>query len=490
MKSTDACTNNEDDKMNEMVEKKLRYWFVKNGKRKRTHKTSPVVPIPKEPTPKIVFKGSSSEPQQKLIDEPVIDPTELIKQGADILNMSYDDYLKKNEEVAAQKEQSLSIPTEGVKGKEPEGVARDDSSEANDESTETETEIDLATLGRGKAQLKKKPQKKRKGSDEVDSTYTPKVVEKKKLRIERKAVQSGVIPRNVRVRKGGASMPESQGGKSEKHMESSKGPEAMTEQHVEVPKEPEVQSVEIPEVEVQKKADDDVEVEIIDERIPTPPPPLENLDILESSQPKNTVLPDMFKGFPNIRGELKDDFILGDAFDMFHDASVKALEKKVSILEKEKAKAEADRDELKRHLEELMKVNEEIKTVMIKQAKKLKKMKDDVEDNAKLFDVLQLEISDLHMQNMKLNDINKTMNQMISELHEASGNEFKAMKPEMEAMKANKAMKDEQLTMLSTVMESHLGINVYSIYNNIEIKKPEGRRIERERRLAEEATQR
>ncbi|MFS7977351.1 hypothetical protein Hanom_Chr10g00902991 [Helianthus anomalus] len=65
----------------------------------------------------------------------------------------------------------------------------------------------------------------------------------------------------------------------------------------------------------------------------------------------------MFEGFPNIRGELKDDFILGDEFDMFHDTSVKVLEKKFSILEQEKAKDEADRDELKKQLEELTKVN-------------------------------------------------------------------------------------------------------------------------------------
>ncbi|MFS7952799.1 hypothetical protein Hanom_Chr07g00611131 [Helianthus anomalus] len=60
----------------------------------------------------------------------------------------------------------------------------------------------------------------------------------------------------------------------------------------------------------------------------------------------------------------------------------------------------------------------------------------------------------------------------------------------MEAMKADKAMKDEQLTMLYTVMELHLGINVHTIYNNNEIKRVEERRIERERRLAEEETQR
>ncbi|KAM0040210.1 hypothetical protein Hdeb2414_s0012g00391121 [Helianthus debilis subsp. tardiflorus] len=52
---------NENDKMSEMVEKKTRWWFVKDGKRKRTSKTSPVVPIPKEPTPKLVVKGPSKE---------------------------------------------------------------------------------------------------------------------------------------------------------------------------------------------------------------------------------------------------------------------------------------------------------------------------------------------------------------------------------------------------------------------------------------------
>ncbi|MFS7918205.1 hypothetical protein Hanom_Chr03g00198091 [Helianthus anomalus] len=123
----------------------------------------------------------------------------------------------------------------------------------------------------------------------------------------------------------------------------------------------------------------------------------------------------------------------------------------------------------------MTKKNEEIKTIMIKKARKLKKMKDDVEDNTKLFEYLQAEITDLNLQSEKLNDINKTLNHMISELHEASENEFRAMKLEMEAMKADKATKDEQHTMLYIVMESHMGID---------------RRIERERRLAEEATQR
>ncbi|KAF5779443.1 hypothetical protein HanRHA438_Chr12g0570831 [Helianthus annuus] len=310
---------NEDVKMNEMVEKKLRYWFVKDGKRKRTPKTSPIVPIPKEPTPKIVVNGPSKEPQSSLIDEPVVNPADISQQGIDLTKVTFEQYIKITKEATA-KDQIASVQTEGVKETEPEGVARNDSSEADDESTETETEIDLTTLDRGKAQLKKKPQKKKKGSDDEDSTYTPSVEETKKLRIKRKAIQSGVIPRNVRARKGGASVPKDQGGKSEKHIETSKGPEVVKIQSVEVPKAPEVQSVEKPEV--GKNVGDDEDVEITGVRISTPPPPSppENLEVPESSHPKNTVLPDMFEGFPNIRGELKDDFILGDEFDMFHDA--------------------------------------------------------------------------------------------------------------------------------------------------------------------------
>ncbi|MFS7911132.1 hypothetical protein Hanom_Chr02g00114451 [Helianthus anomalus] len=138
----------------------------------------------------------------------------------------------------------------------------------------------------------------------------------------------------------------------------------------------------------------------------------------------------------------------------------------MSLLEKEKEKAEAERDELKKQLEELTKVNEEIKSVLIKHAKYIKKMEGDVDDNAKLFDLLPAEISDLCVKNKKLNEINQTLNQLISELHEASANEFKAMKLEMEALGADKVVKDEQLNMLYTVVEHHLGIDVQSIYNN------------------------
>ncbi|MFS8019430.1 hypothetical protein Hanom_Chr15g01403671 [Helianthus anomalus] len=130
-------------------------------------------------------------------------------------------------------------------------------------------------------------------------------------------------------------MQESKSGKSEKYVISSKGPEVVKDKDVQIP---EVQNVE-------DKVGDDQDVVITDERVATPPPPTpEKKDDAESSKPKKTTLPDL-------------------KFDMFHDATVKDLTKKVSFLEKEKAKAEADSDKLKKQLEELTKANEEIKTV-------------------------------------------------------------------------------------------------------------------------------
>ncbi|MFS8003141.1 hypothetical protein Hanom_Chr13g01210431 [Helianthus anomalus] len=105
-----AESNSEDEseRLSEMVEKKLRFWYEKDEKkRKSTPKISPKVT-----TPKVVIKGKIgkedsqerlvdysfeyytnivdvciTEPTKKksppkLIDEHVIPPTELIKQGA------------------------------------------------------------------------------------------------------------------------------------------------------------------------------------------------------------------------------------------------------------------------------------------------------------------------------------------------------------------------------------------------------------------------
>ncbi|MFS7893720.1 hypothetical protein Hanom_Chr00s001054g01673281 [Helianthus anomalus] len=190
-------SDNEDAKMSEMAEKKTRWWCIRDGKRKRTPKSSPAVSIPKD-----VEKGSSGEPQQRLIDETVLEPSAAIEQGIDLLNQSFKSYLKKNEEAGAQK----------AKG-------------SNDsEATQSESELDPASLRRGKAQLKKKPLKKKKASDEEDSSYEPD--EPKKQLKKRKAVQAGVIPRNVKAKKAGVEPSKEKGGKKAKHVQKSKDLEA------------------------------------------------------------------------------------------------------------------------------------------------------------------------------------------------------------------------------------------------------------------------
>ncbi|MFS7987541.1 hypothetical protein Hanom_Chr11g01024191 [Helianthus anomalus] len=181
------------------------------------------------------------------------------------------------------------------------------------------------------AQLKKKPTKKHKGSDEEDYTYVPPDTSKK-LRAKRKYVQSGVIPRRVRAKKTDAELPKDQ--------------EVEKAQSVEIPTAPVIQSQNLPEVEVQKHTGGDNYVEITGFKAATPPPPPPE-DQPESSHPKDIPFDDLFGEFPHETGVLKDD-IPEEDYDMFNNEAVKELSKKVAELEKEKAKVEAGRDALKK----------------------------------------------------------------------------------------------------------------------------------------------
>ncbi|MFS7978330.1 hypothetical protein Hanom_Chr10g00914251 [Helianthus anomalus] len=178
-------SDNEDEKMNGMSEKKTRWWCV---------------------------KGSSGVPQQRLIDETTIELSVAIEQGVGLLKETFKSYLKKNEEVAAKQDQGSSTHVEKVTRVEPEIEAQGSSREDDSEATQFESELDPTTLGRGKAQLKKKPLKKKKGSGEEDSPYDPE--KSKKQRRKRKAVQAGFSPRNVRAKKAGAEPSKEMGGKT------------------------------------------------------------------------------------------------------------------------------------------------------------------------------------------------------------------------------------------------------------------------------------
>ncbi|MFS8003376.1 putative transcription factor bZIP family [Helianthus anomalus] len=345
----------ETERLSEMHEKKLRCWFVKDGKRKRTPKASPTVTAPKV-TPKIVVKGPSKKSPPRLVDEPMLDPADVIQQGVGLMKESLESFLKKNEEATTAKDQGSSVEkaaessvkhvqAKSLKEKEPEGVAHTDSSDANDESTDTEPEIDTSKIGVGKVTLKKKPHKKKKDSDEEDSTYIP------------------------------------------------------------TPEESETSK------EAQSSGDDD-EVVITDERVSTPPPPenptIHIPDDAETSKPKKITPPGLFEGFPNIHGELKDDILPNEDYDKFHDATIKDLTKKVSLLEKQKAKAKAEVecDELKKQLEKIIKVNEEMKAIINDHAERINTLVEDVDDNAKLFEQVFAELSEVNVKYVNMNETN------------------------------------------------------------------------------------
>ncbi|XP_035837098.1 nucleolin 2-like [Helianthus annuus] len=303
----DSNSDNEDSRMNEMVKKKTRWWHVRDGKRKRTPKSSPTVVIPKEGE-----KGyrSFGEPQKKLVDETVLEPSVVIEQGADLLKQSLESYLKRNEEVAAQQAQETSVHSEKVTKVQPDSEALRSSSDGDSEATQSESELIPETVGKGKVQLKKRPSKKQKGSDEEDSPYDPE--------------------KNVRSKKSGAELQKDKEGKAAKHVQKEKSPS------IDVPKEPEVKTKEVPVVETEKKTYDDDYVDITGFRAASPKPAQQ--EIPQSSRQKEDFNFD-FDNIGSATGIFSEDMPKGES-DMFNDQAVKDLTKRVKELEKEKAIAE------------------------------------------------------------------------------------------------------------------------------------------------------
>ncbi|KAM0037805.1 hypothetical protein Hdeb2414_s0013g00407551 [Helianthus debilis subsp. tardiflorus] len=78
---------------------------------------------------------------------------------------------------------------------------------------------------------------------------------------------------------------------------------------------------------------------------------------------------------------------------------------------------------------------------------------------------------------------------MLDDLYTSSLNENEALRKQVEALRADKVIKDEQLNMLYTVIEHKLGFNVQAVFDEIEIHRVEARRAEREKRLAEKAAE-
>ncbi|KAM0063899.1 hypothetical protein Hdeb2414_s0003g00096321 [Helianthus debilis subsp. tardiflorus] len=173
--------------------------------------------------------------------------------------------------------------------------------------------------------------------------------------------------------------------------------------------------------------------------------------------------------------------------DMFHDQIGKDLVERVKALEKEKAENEAERNKLKKKIDELVDLHNDLIDALVVKENRMKEMKEDIKDNAEVVSTLTDEIASLNAKVKDLQNINQTLNQLLNEMNEASANEMKAMKLEMEAMKADKVMKDQQLEMLMAVVETHLKLNIHEAFDQVDIIKANERRQERERQLAEEA---
>ncbi|MFS7979287.1 hypothetical protein Hanom_Chr10g00925581 [Helianthus anomalus] len=91
------------------------------------------------------------------------------------------------------------------------------------------------------------------------------------------------------------------------------------------------------------------------------------------------------------------------------------------------------------------------------------------------------DVGDLFMK--EIEDHTEVIDQLGDELEERN----EALKKEIEALRADRVIKDDQLNMLYTVIKHKLGFNVQVVFDEIEIQRVEARRVEREKRLAEEA---
>ncbi|XP_021979394.1 neurofilament medium polypeptide-like [Helianthus annuus] len=394
---------------------------------KRTPKVSPKVVALKIPAKK--------KSPQRLVDEPVLNPTDLIQQGVDLMKMTLDDFVKQSEGAKAAKEAANEAET-SAKNVEAEGVVESDPSE-------TKPEYDTSKLGVGKTKLKFKPQKKKKGSDKEDATYIPTPEEKKKVIRKRKAIPTGVIPRSVRARKGAATIPEIQSVKArevEKHVETTSIPEVKKDQSVEKPEEESKKAPESPIFERVEKNDED-EVEFMGERPSTPPPPPPvnptihiPVDPKEPPSAKKATTSSSSQGFPTFPDNLGPGPIsLDDVGDLFNEGKINLLTKRVSLLEKAKAKAEAERDELKEKLEKMKAENAELKKAVIDHADRIDELTDDYKDQAKVIDRITAEFDEMNEKYELMSETNKTLHQMIGELHESSSNENKILRQEIEA---------------------------------------------------------
>ncbi|KAM0044463.1 putative transcription factor BREVIS RADIX domain-containing protein [Helianthus debilis subsp. tardiflorus] len=304
-----------------------------------------------------------------------------------------------------------------------EGDVRTDSSETD------VTQLAPTTYVSGKFRMKV-PSKKKKNSDDEDATYERSAAETEKLK-KHKAQPTGEIPRRRKVRKTTAD----------------KIPEAERVENVEmeVPVQSECRMVTPPTSPIHESIP---EVNVTTKKIPSPTP--------QGSSQGFPKVPSNLDGGPT---SLDDDV---GYIPFFNGDKVDELAKKVGELEKAKADTDAELKVMKEKRKQVEAANVVLKNEMLA-------MNDEIEDVKAGNNALNEMIDELLVTNCDLNDANTTM---------SNANEI--LQKEIEDLKADKENKSKQIEMLYAVIEDRLGINVHAAYDDVEIRRAEAPRMEKE----------
>ncbi|KAJ0789096.1 hypothetical protein HanPI659440_Chr05g0199621 [Helianthus annuus] len=439
----DSNSDDETDGMKLLVLKKRRWWFVKEEKRKRT---------PKVTTPKVVIKGKTKkqESPERLVDKSF----ECFTKNDNVCVAE----TKKKKPPPHLVDEPVIPPTEvinqGVDLLKMSFADYEKLSIAQGAQDVTKTMENVEAGGESlkeKFVEREKSPKKKKASDEEDATYEPTPAEKEKIKKKgirkRKARPTGELPRRIKSRKDTTAVPEFE--KVESVEVEITGVRIATP-----PSSPVHQSIPIPEVEREK----------------TPKQPPKTVKEPSSASKKPPTPQSSSHSFPKVPYDLPSDF-----GDMFNDGKINALTRKVSLLEKAKVEDE----------EELKAAKEKLKDVEAENVA----LRNEVEELSDVIEQLAEKIMEVNAQYKALYDSHKTLMDIVGDLHTSTSSENEVLKKEVEALRADKEIKDEQLNMLYTVTENKLGVSVQAVYDEMEIQRVEARRIEREKRLAEEAAE-
>ncbi|KAJ0765543.1 putative transcription factor BREVIS RADIX domain-containing protein [Helianthus annuus] len=417
----------ETEKMQPFEPKKTRWWVKTDDKKK---KRTPKAATPKA-GPKRALKKKKSPPH--LVDEPDDVPPENI--DVNVAGGDHEIFLDEIENIIADQD-ALKVAEKagGEKGGKNIEAMKETLVEGDVHTDSSDTE-----------------------SDTYDSAAETEKLKKRKGLQKRKAQPTGEIPRRRKVRKTTADIPE-------------QIPEVERVENVEmeVPVQSECRMVtppaspiheSIPEVNVTTPQQPPKTVEeprSTTKKIPSPSPTPQG-----SSQ-----------GFPKVPSNLDGGpTSLDDVgyIPFFNGDKVDELAKKVGELEKAKADTDAELKVTKEKRKQVEAENVVLKNEMLA-------MNDQIEDVKAGNNALNEMIDELLVTNCDLNDANTTM---------SNANEI--LQKEIEDLKADKENKSKQIEMLYAVIEDRLGINVHAAYDDVEIRRAEALRMEKEQQNAAEA---